>query len=91
MKSVTQLVLIVAVSCLVAGSALAQTQPQLQQNKSLKVTPKSDSIDSKSELGEEEQLRLQMQTERRKKAQETQSNIIKKQSETDSTIIQNMK
>jgi hypothetical protein len=36
-------------------------------------------------------MRLQMQQDRRRKAQETQSNIMKKNSETNDSLIKNMK
>lgn len=78
-----KLVLIVALSCFVAGSALAQTQVQTQKPKA--------ALDSQSETSEQEQMRLQKIMDRKKKAQETQSNIIKKQSDTNEGIIKNMK
>lgn len=46
---------------------------------------------SLSDLSEEDQLRLQMQMDRRSKAEETLSNTMKKQSDTENGIIKNMK
>ncbi|HEU4532920.1 MAG TPA: hypothetical protein VFS00_02335 [Polyangiaceae bacterium] len=48
-------------------------------------------IDSLSEMGEMESLRLQMAMDRMSKMMSTLSNILKKISDTGSTIIQNMK
>lgn len=47
--------------------------------------------DSLSELGEMESLRLQMAMDRISKLMETLSNIMKKISDTDSVIVQNLK
>lgn len=47
--------------------------------------------DSMSEMGEMDQLRLQMLMDRRSKAMETLSNLMKKQSDTASTITSNLK
>lgn len=48
-------------------------------------------LDSKSELGEQLQLRLQMYMDRMSKASEMLSNIMKKFSETAGQIISNLK
>jgi hypothetical protein len=48
-------------------------------------------LDSMSELGEMVSLRLQMAMDRRSKMMSTLSNILKKISDTDSTIVQNLK
>lgn len=48
-------------------------------------------LDSLSEMGEMESLRLQMAMDRRSKLMSTLSNILKKMSETASAIIQNIK
>ncbi len=53
-------------------------------------TMKSD-LDSMSEMGEMESLRLQMAMDRKSKAMEALSNLLKKISETQNTIIQNLK
>jgi antitoxin ParD1/3/4 len=50
-----------------------------------------DKLDSLSELGEMESLRLQMMMDRRSKAMSTLSNIMKKMSDTSQSIIQNLK
>ena len=50
-----------------------------------------DRLDSLSELGEIESLRLQMAMDRLSKFMQTLSNILKKMSDTDSEIIQNLK
>lgn len=51
----------------------------------------SDKLDSLSELGEMESLRLQMLMDRRSKMIQTLSNIMKKMSDTSQSIIQNLK
>ena len=48
-------------------------------------------LDSLSELGEIESLRLQMVMDRLSKFIQTLANILKKMSETDSEIVQNLK
>ncbi|MEI8291579.1 MAG: hypothetical protein WCH99_19090 [Verrucomicrobiota bacterium] len=48
-------------------------------------------LDSKSELGETESLRLQMAMDRLSKLQATLSNLLKKTSETQSNIVNNLK
>lgn len=53
--------------------------------------PAEADLDSISEMGEMDQLRLQMYTDRRSKAMEALSNVMKKQSETASTITSNLK
>lgn len=50
-----------------------------------------DQLDSMSEMGEMESLRLQMAMERRSQFMTTLSNIMKKSSETQSSIVQNLK
>jgi hypothetical protein len=50
-----------------------------------------NSLDSLSELGETESLRLKMAMERRSKMMETLSNILKKMSESSDSIIANLK
>src|SRR5215510_7452253 len=55
-----------------------------------KETVKND-IDSLSEMGEMESLRLQMAMDRLSKMMSTLSNILRKESETSSTIVQNIK
>jgi Arc/MetJ-type ribon-helix-helix transcriptional regulator len=50
-----------------------------------------DKLDSLSEMGEMESLRLQMIMDRRSKMIQTLSNIMKKMSDTSQSIIQNMK
>lgn len=50
-----------------------------------------DKVDSLSEMGEMESLRLQMAMDRKSKMMSTLSNLLKKSSETSSSIIQNIK
>jgi hypothetical protein len=50
-----------------------------------------ESRDSLSDLSEQQQLKLQRLTDRRAKAFETLSNLMKKFSETDQAIIGNLK
>jgi hypothetical protein len=64
-----------------------------QTNKLLTAAQTRDvgDLDSMSELGETDSLRLQMAMDRRSKFMETLSNLLKKESDTSSTIIQNIK
>ncbi len=75
---------------LAASTGLAQTQTT-----PIKPTVKTDALkdakDSQSEMSEEQQMQLQMQQDRKKKMQQNLSNQLKKNSDTDSSIIQNMK
>ena len=48
-------------------------------------------LDSMSEMGEMESLRLQMAMDRRSKLLTTLSNVLKKISDTDQSITQNLK
>ena len=50
-----------------------------------------DNLDSMSEMGEMESMRLQMAMDRMSKFMQALSNILKKTSDTDSNIIQNLK
>jgi len=50
-----------------------------------------DQLDSMSEMGEMESLRLQMAMDRRSKFMTILSNIMKKMSDTESSIVQNLK
>jgi hypothetical protein len=50
-----------------------------------------DQLDSLSEMGEMDSLRLQMLMDRRSKLMETLSNMLKKSSDTASSIVQNLK
>ena len=50
-----------------------------------------DKLDSLSEMGEMESLRLQMAMDRRSKLMSTLSNLLKKISDTQSQIVQNLK
>ena len=65
------------------------TGPTPPLTKSIK-TAKSK-LDSMSEIGETESLRLQMAMDRVSKLMSTLSNLLKKASEIDSGIIQNIK
>lgn len=58
---------------------------------SVAIAAVSDSLDSQSELGETESLRLQMAMDRVSKLMATLSNILVKITDTNSTIIQNLK
>jgi hypothetical protein len=51
----------------------------------------TDHVDSLSELGEEQQLRMQMAMDRLSKMMSTLSNILAKHSETAEAIVGNMK
>lgn len=51
----------------------------------------SDGKDTMSELGEMQQLQLQMHLDRRQKAFEVLSNLLKKESDSQHTIIGNLK
>jgi hypothetical protein len=50
-----------------------------------------DRLDSMSELGETESMRLQMAMDRRSKLMETLSNVMKKMSDTGATLAENLK
>ncbi len=65
-----------------AGSQLREAQ-RLQQQTS--------HLDSMSEMSQEQQLKLPMTRDRYSKAMQTLSNIMKKMSDTQSSITQNMK
>ena len=56
-----------------------------------KIERMEDEIDSMSEMGEMESLRLQMAMDRMSKMMSTLSNLLKKMSDTASQITQNMK
>ena len=60
------------------------------QTDKIKDTIKND-IDSMSEMGETESLRLQMAMDRMSKLMSTLSNLLKKISDTANTITQNLK
>lgn len=62
-------------------------KPQL----AAEVSRAADQKDSMSEMGEMQSMRLQMLMDRRSKFIETLSNLLKKQSETASTVTQNLK
>lgn len=47
--------------------------------------------DNLSDMGQQQQLRLQQTMDQKEKADQTLSNIMKKKSDTDSSVIQNMK
>jgi hypothetical protein len=66
------------------ASGLRPVPPQIPQN------PKGR-LDSMSDMGEMESMRLQMAMDRRSKFLEALSNIMKKISDTDATIAQNLK
>ncbi len=61
-----------------------------QQLSDLEDSIKND-LDSMSEMGETESLRLQLAMDRLSKMMSTLSNILKKMSDTDSSIVQNIK
>lgn len=67
-----------------------QGQVSMQDIDNAKETVKSK-LDSLSEMGETESLRLQMAMDRLSKLMSTLSNVLKKQSETSDGIIQNIK
>jgi predicted nucleic acid-binding Zn-ribbon protein len=56
-----------------------------------KIDAPKHKLDSMSEMGETESLRLQMAMDRQSKFMQTLSNIMKKMSETQSAIIGNLK
>lgn len=78
-----------------------QHQPMTRQRTNLQPVPKAEfdrklnlnknNLDSLSEMGEMESLRLQMAMDRMSKMMSALSNIMKKTSDTQSGIIQNMK
>jgi hypothetical protein len=70
---------------------LAQPRLQLAKPVSVDTAPIKDQKDSLSDVGEMNSLRLQMLMDRRSKLMEALSNLMKKQSDTASTITQNLK
>ena len=83
-------------------NAMAEMQKQNAKKQSLRQHPpgslrdlprprKPSSPDKLSDLSAQQSMRLQMQMDRRSKCIESLSNIMKKTSETQSTIIQNLK
>ncbi len=86
MKRMLALIACLALPLLAGTSVRAQTPTP---NKPV-AKPQTNN-DSVNEMSEEQQLKLQMQMDRKKKAQETLSNQEKKNSDTDSAIIKNMK
>jgi hypothetical protein len=78
--------------------ALAQTDEVLRIRRRVRragvdetVDQAKDDLDSLSELGEMESLRLQMAMDRRSKFMTALSNILKKMSDTNDAIVQNLK
>ena len=70
-----------------------QVRPRLVKPQSVDqaVDSTKAKLDSKSELGETESLRLQMSMDRLAKLEATLSNLLKKISETQSNIVNNLK
>ncbi len=69
------------------SSSRAVTQSEINET----ITRLSDQRDSLSEMGEEQQLKLQMLLDRRSKLMSTLSNLMKKISQTQDSIIANLK
>ena len=69
------------------SSSRAVTQSEINET----ITRLSDQRDSLSEMGEEQQLKLQMLLDRRSKLLSTLSNLMKKISQTQDSIIANLK
>lgn len=73
-----------------SAKPLAATDASAREVADVQAHPAAQ-LDSLSELGETEQLRMQMAMDRRTKAMETLSNLLKKSSDTASTITANLK
>lgn len=65
--------------------------PRSKQDLDAQINRAKNDLDSLSELGEMESLRLQMAMDRQSKTISTLSNIMKKVSDTNATIMQNLK
>ena len=70
---------------------ISEVQPRIQAAKVPDTSQAKDDMDSMSEMGEMESLRLQMAMDRRSKFMEALSNLMKKNSDTASTITSNLK
>jgi hypothetical protein len=68
-----------------------QSPPHPRPDLDAAIAHSKDSLDSLNELGETESLRLQMAMDRRSKFMTALSNLMKKMSDTDSAITQNLK
>jgi predicted nucleotidyltransferase len=78
------------------NNAKAQQRVFIEKNKKLKDSLHGNSeiknnSDNLNDMTEMQQLRLQMYMDRRQKAMETISNLMKKIADTESSIIQNLK
>jgi hypothetical protein len=73
--------------------AAQQARPKIARSAALDayLTGQNVSYDSLSDMSQEQQLKLQMALDRRTKALQTLSNILKKTSDTSQGIIQNLK
>jgi hypothetical protein len=97
MKRTRILVLGLAIGMLgcLALPTIGMAQTQKQTTVPIKPSVKPDVVnsdpDSKNELSEEQQLKLQQYQDAKTKSRESLSNTEKKNSDTNSTIIQNMK
>ena len=67
------------------------TDDQLAEVAAFIISKTHDKLDSLSEMGEMESLRLQMAMDRKSKMMTTLSNLLKKMSDTSSSITQNIK
>jgi len=67
------------------------TDDQLAEVAAFIISKTRDKLDSLSEMGEMESLRLQMAMDRKSKMMATLSNLLKKMSDTSSSITQNIK
>ena len=65
--------------------------PRSKQDIDAQIERVKDDLDSMSEMGEMESLRLQMAMDRMSKMMSTLSNLLKKMSDTNTTITQNLK
>jgi hypothetical protein len=70
-------------------SIASTVPPPLSPNATM--AEKEKRLDDLSDLSEEQQLKMQMAMDRMQKAEQTASNILKKLSETQSSIIRNLK
>ena len=70
---------------------ISAVQPRIQAAKAPDTSQAKDDMDSMSEMGEMESMRLQMAMDRRSKFMEALSNLMKKNSDTASTITSNLK
>jgi hypothetical protein len=81
-----------SIHCIGAVAQVAElTDRMAEQHADAPTDQAKSALDSMSELGEEQSLRLQMAMDRLSKMEATLANVLREISETDSTLVQNLK